>query len=79
MAQKFYNDEVASSWPEDHDIHPHDSTLREAGFVIHARPRDGRDLWQRGEKTYTVSEAHKIATNEERERVAKIKANAKKG
>lgn len=46
---------------------PEDALLRESGFRIHARPKDGPAVWARDYGTYTHAEALRVARRERAE------------
>ncbi len=43
-----------------------DERLRHHGFAILARPKNGADVWMKGGKSYTTSEAHAECVRQER-------------
>lgn len=60
-------DDGRGPWGERRRMHPQDILLREFGFKIHARPRDGSAWWTRGGELYSF-EAALIVVQEEQER-----------
>jgi|HubBroStandDraft_4_1064222.scaffolds.fasta_scaffold00070_20 hypothetical protein len=44
-------------WRERRDFHPSDQKLRHAGFVIHARPKNGPALWTHAKHKMPVTAA----------------------
>lgn len=53
-------DAAAEKTRETRDRHPGDQRLREFGFRIHSRPKDGPVTWELCGAVYTAEEAEKV-------------------
>lgn len=53
--------ETTHAWVETIRRYPRDATLRRFGFTIHARPKSGPALWEKGGKQYTETQALVLA------------------
>lgn len=49
-----------NTWNETRNFHPEDQLLRDNGFSIHSRPRNGRVMWVRDGKVVT----HEVALSQ---------------
>ena len=54
IGKKRYDEDIPEGSPsQDHtDRHSRDAFLRSKGFKIHARPRHGHSVWERGGELY---------------------------